>query len=115
MTKKELIKKALIAQAKKKQIISYDEFARDYNIPIGKGPYQFQTMIDIFNVLCVEGGVKMPMISSFIVKKDKKIPGGGFFKTAFELGKIDSPEENRNFWEKEKEEAFEYWTASENI
>lgn len=49
-----------------------------------------------------------PMLSAVAVGVSGK-PGPGFYSLAHRLGFLDSPEENLNFWEQEREKAYKAW------
>lgn len=43
----------------------------------------------------------LPMLSAVVVKKETGMPGEGFFRLAWELGKFKAGDDARRFWQEE--------------
>ncbi len=63
--------------------------------------------------LC-EGEVRegRPMLGSVVVRKDRGIPGGGYFREAQRLRGVSmcTDAQRRAFWAQEVERVYQYWS-----
>jgi len=57
---------------------------------------------------------RRPMLSALVVRTDTGIPGDGFFVLARQLGKLEenaTEEQQREFWENERDQVYETWSS----
>jgi len=88
-------------------LITYGELARR----IKALPYAPNSRA-LTDLLCkisqAENVAERGMLSVVVVRKDRGLPGEGFFDLARKLG--FSIEDQRDFWERERAKVYEVWT-----
>ena len=94
------LRQRLIEVAKSKETISYSELRPD-------APQTLAAHLDEINKY--EHGEVRPLLSAVVTHKDgDRMPGSGFFKSAWELGQYK--EGNREeYWRQELERVWGYW------
>lgn len=86
--------------AEARQTITYSQLAER----IGISPQNLGSVLDSLNRQLHARG--LPMLSAVVVKKQTGMPGQGFFRLAWELGRFASGEDARQFWERELTEVY---------
>jgi len=105
---------ALIEAARDRRLLTYPEASHIMGYS-GKGPEMGRrvgAMGDAINEIEQRAG--RPMLSALIVKTKSRVPGEGFYRGAFALGRttpfgVDGSD--RAFWERERDAVYAEWGA----
>ena len=106
------IRKKLIKRASEGGFYTYSELDEDLGFPysgLKNSSFIRRIGADLGVISKYELGNRRPLLSAIVVNKGKKEPGSGFYKMAYEVGKLKSVANRVNFAIKEQFKVHEYW------
>jgi len=107
----QLVYAELIMAARYRGVTTYQAVAQILGLPL-TGSYMGAEAAGVVGAISGDEVAQgRPMLSALVVKAGSHKPGGGFFKLARQLGRLqsDRPEDEQRFWEQEKEALYETW------
>ena len=107
------VREEMIHFARMRGLVNYEVLAHTVGLPTER--YMLQNLLPklLGQISTDECAAKRPMLSAIVIRKDKKVPGDGFFKLAQDLGFLETGAtraESTEFWKQEKEDVFREWS-----
>ena len=107
------VREEMIRFARMRGLVNYEVLARTVGLPTER--YMLQNLLPklLGQISTDECAGKRPMLSAIVIRKDKRIPGDGFFKLAQDLGFLETgatEAESTQFWQREKDDVFRTWS-----
>lgn len=106
------IREKLIKRASEGGFYTYTELDEDLGCPydgLKNSSLTRRIGADLGVVSKYEMENKRPLLSAIVVRKGKKEPGSGFYKMAYEIGKLKSVANREKFAKNEQIKVHEYW------
>ncbi len=99
----------LIRTAQKGKVVYYEDIARIMQLP-ARGDYMAREVGQMLGEISEwEHNQGRPMLSGVVIRKDKEIPGEGFFTLAKQL-KIFKGRNKQSLWQKELKDVYNAWS-----
>lgn len=103
------LRQTLMEAARARQHVSYTEAARVLGME-GAKPWRSPKFFEALDAISTfEHRHGRPLLSAVVVHGQDRLPGGGFFKMARRLGVQGPDEDDRAFFEAERERVYAYW------
>lgn len=101
----------LIDAARQRHTITYKELAAAFGLDWGRSYGQCRRLYPVLKGICrAETAQGRPMLGAVVVRQNGT-PGRGFFRGARNLGRLTG-EDERSFWQKERDKVWEKWAGS---
>ena len=99
----------LIEVAERQDVVNYSDIAPLVKLQMDS-PADRNRMANILdNISSAEHRAGRPLLSAVVIRKDKNMPGNGFFKLARGLG-LHTEDDDFMYWLQELRRVHDYWT-----
>ena len=99
----------LVRAAQYRGVTTYQDLAVIMGLPLTGSHMARETGTVLGEIATDEVKAGRPILTAVVVRVYERRPGDGFYAVAHELGRVASPDEDVEFWQRELQAVYDAW------